>query len=120
MINPCVEAGARLGLSAIGRLIWKGRWFGDTAPKRHSWPSTFRTMPVDRKNNRVENYHVVVRRRKRKMQGFKPAGPVQRILPASSSAYNAFTLRPRLISHRAPRLPRAEATYQGHLATLDA
>jgi transposase-like protein len=45
-----------------------------------------------RKNNRAENSHQVVRRRERKMQGFKSAGSAQRFLSIHSAVYNTFKL----------------------------
>jgi transposase-like protein len=69
-----------------------------------------------RKNNRAENSHQVVRRRERKMQGFKSAGSAQRFLSSHSTAYNTFNLQRHLISRRTLRLFRAEAAYQWRLA----
>jgi putative transposase len=70
-----------------------------------------------RKNNRAENSHQVVRRRERKMQGFKSAGSAQRILSIPSTVCNTFNLQRHLISRRTLRLFRAEAAQQWHLAT---
>ncbi len=70
-----------------------------------------------RKNNRAENSHQVVRRRERKMQGFKSAGSAQRFLSIHSTVYNTFNLQRHLISRRTLRLFRAEAAQQWRLAT---
>ena len=70
-----------------------------------------------RKNNRAENSHQVVRRRERKMQGFKSAGSAQRFLSVHSAVYNTFNLQRHLISRRTLRLFRAEAANQWHTAT---
>jgi len=43
-----------------------------------------------RKNNRAENSHQVVRRRERKMQGFKSAGSAQRFLSVHDKVTNLF------------------------------
>ncbi|WP_445503334.1 IS6 family transposase [Microvirga sp. G4-2] len=64
-----------------------------------------------RKNNRAENSHQVVRRRERKMQGFKSAGSAQRFLTMHSAVHNTFNLQRHLISRRTLRLFRAEAAH---------
>ena len=71
-----------------------------------------------RKNNRAENSHQVVRRRERKMQGFKSAGSAQRFLSTHSAVYNTFHLQRHLISRRTLRLFRAEAVLQWQTATV--
>ena len=71
-----------------------------------------------RKNNRAENSHQVVRRRERKMQGFKSAGSAQRILSTHSPVYNTFHLQRHLISRRTLCLFRAEAALQWQTATV--
>jgi transposase-like protein len=70
-----------------------------------------------RKNNRAENSHQVVRRRERKMQGFKSPGSAQRFLSMHSAAYNTFNLQRHLISRRTLRLFRTEAAQQWQIAT---
>jgi transposase-like protein len=70
-----------------------------------------------RKNNRAENSHQVVRRRERKMQGFKSPGSAQRFLSIHSAVYNTFNLQRHLISRRTLRLFRIGAASQWHLAT---
>lgn len=73
-----------------------------------------------RKNNRAENSHQVVRRRERKMQGFKSAGPAQRFLGIHSAVYDSFYLQRHLISRRTLRLFRAEAADHWERATAGA
>ena len=51
-----------------------------------------------RKNNRVENSHLVIRRRERKQQKFKSQGSAQRFLASHAGVYNTFNLQPHLIS----------------------
>ena len=70
-----------------------------------------------RKNNRAENSHQVVRRRERKMQGFKSTGSAQRFLSMHSAAYNTFNRQRHLISRRTLRLFRIEAAQQWQIAT---
>src|SRR3954454_17344686 len=53
-----------------------------------------------RKNNRAENSHQPVRRRERKMQRFKSAGPAQRFLALHAAVYNIFNVQRHLISRR--------------------
>jgi putative transposase len=73
-----------------------------------------------RKNSRVENSHQVIRRRERKMQGFKSPGSAQRFLSVHSAVYNTFNLQRHLISRRTMRLLRAEAADQWQSATVAA
>jgi transposase-like protein len=70
-----------------------------------------------RKNNRAENSHRVVRRRERKMQGFKSSGSAQRFLSVHAAVYNTFNLQHHLISRRTLRLFRVEAANQWQIAT---
>jgi transposase-like protein len=70
-----------------------------------------------RKNNRAENSHQVVRRRERKMQGFKSPGSAQRFLSMHSAVHNSFNLQRHLISRHTLRFFRAEAARQWRVAT---
>jgi putative transposase len=51
-----------------------------------------------RKNNRAESSHVPIRRRERKMQGFRSPGSAQRFLSAHAAVANTFTTCRHLIS----------------------
>ena len=62
-----------------------------------------------RANNRAESSHVPVRRRERKLQGFKSPGSAQRFLALHAATYNTFTVPRHLTSARTHRLFRAEA-----------
>jgi transposase-like protein len=73
-----------------------------------------------RANNRAENSHQVVRRRERKMQGFKSPGSAQRFLNLHAAVYNTFNVQRHLISRSTLRVFRGEATKQWHAATLAA
>jgi putative transposase len=51
-----------------------------------------------RANNRAENSHQPVRRRERKMQGFKSAKSAQRFASVHAAVYNTFNVQRHLIS----------------------
>src|SRR5215218_2533578 len=62
-----------------------------------------------RANNRAECSHVPVRRRERKLQGFKSPRSAQRFLSMHATTYNIFTVPRHLTTARIHRLFRAEA-----------
>jgi transposase-like protein len=62
-----------------------------------------------RANNRAESSHVPVRRRERKLQGFKSPRSAQRFLSIHAATYNTFTVPRHLVSARTHRHFRAEA-----------
>src|SRR5215213_8248155 len=62
-----------------------------------------------RANNRAESSHLPVRRRERKLQGFKTPRSAQRFLSLHAATYNVFTVPRHLVSARTHRLFRAEA-----------
>ncbi len=70
-----------------------------------------------RQNNRAENSHQPVRRRERKMQGFKSPGSAQRFLSMHAAVHNTFNLQRHLVSRRTLRLFRAEAAQAWQNAT---
>jgi putative transposase len=53
-----------------------------------------------RANNRAESSHQPVRRRERKMQGFKSAKSAQRFISVHTAVYNAFNVLSRLTHRR--------------------
>src|SRR5829696_3679293 len=69
-----------------------------------------------RANNRAESSHVPVRRRQRKLQGFKSPRSAQRFLSLHATTYNTFTVPRHLVSARTYRLFRAEAFEAWHNA----
>ena len=73
-----------------------------------------------RQNNRAENSHQPVRRRERKMQGFKSPGSAQRFLSIHAAVHNTFNLQRHLVSRRTLRLFRAEAVQAWQNATVTA
>ena len=62
-----------------------------------------------RANNRAESSHVPVRRRERKLQGFKSPSSAQLFLSLHAATYNTFTVSRHLTTARTYRLFRAEA-----------
>jgi putative transposase len=73
-----------------------------------------------RKNNRAENSHQAVRRRERKMQGFKSSGSAQRFLSMHAAVHNTFSLQRHLLSRRTLRLFRTDAAQQWQNAAATA
>jgi putative transposase len=62
-----------------------------------------------RANNRAENSHQPVRRRERKMQGFKSAKSAQRFVSVHAAVYNTFNVQRHLMSHPTHRQFRTAA-----------
>lgn len=62
-----------------------------------------------RENNRAENFHLPIRRRERKMRGFKSQSSVQRFLTTHAAVYNTFYTQQHLISRPTLRRFRGEA-----------
>lgn len=92
--------------------------------KLRSYSAAFRDLDLTarhaqgiRENNRAECSHQVVRRRERKMQGFKSPGSAQRFLDVHASVYNAFNIQRHLISRSTLRTFRAQAMAHWHTAT---
>ncbi len=73
-----------------------------------------------RDNNRVENSHLPVRRRERKMQRFKSQGQAQRFVSIHSAIYNTFNLQRHLISRKTLRTFRSAAMAEWNAASADA
>jgi transposase-like protein len=69
-----------------------------------------------RDNNRVENSHLVIRRRERKQQKFKSQSSAQRFLSTHAAVYNVFNTQTHLIRRSTPPPLPAEA----HQAWSDA
>jgi putative transposase len=84
--------------------------------KLKSYRKAFRTLRLNaehidnkRSNNRVENFHLPVRQRERKMQKFKSPGSAQKFLKIHSATYNIFYLQRHLINRSHLKQSRAEA-----------
>ncbi|WP_338468154.1 IS6 family transposase [Novosphingobium sp. ZN18A2] len=70
-----------------------------------------------RDNNRVENSHLPVRRRERKMQRFKSHGQAQRFVSTHSAVYNTFNTQRHLASRHTMRIFRAAAMAEWNAAS---
>lgn len=89
-------------------------WVTDKCPAYGAALRTFnltRSPHIRRKraNNRAESSHVPVRRRERKLQGFKSPRSAQRFLSMHAATYNTFTVPRHLVTARTHRVFRAEA-----------
>lgn len=62
-----------------------------------------------RDNNRIENSHLPVRRRERKMQRFKSQSQAQRFVSTHGAVYNNFNVQRHLISRPTLRIFRSTA-----------
>jgi putative transposase len=68
-------------------------------------------------NNRAEKSHQPVRRRERKMQGFKSAKSAQRFVATHAAVYNTFNVQRHMISRPTLRRFRAEVMEVWNAAT---
>jgi putative transposase len=73
-----------------------------------------------RANNRAENSHQPVRRRERKMRGFKSPSSAQRFVSLHAAVYNIFNVQRHLIRRATLRRFRAEAHQAWNGATAPA
>jgi len=73
-----------------------------------------------RENNRVENSHLVIRRRERKQQKFKSQGSAQRFLSSHAAIYNTFNTQPHMLSRPGLHTLRAGAHADWAAATVAA
>jgi DDE domain len=70
-----------------------------------------------RTNNRAENSHQPVRRRERKMQGFKSAKSAQCFVSVHAAVYNTFNVQRHLVSRSTHRRFRTAAHQSWNEAT---
>lgn len=68
-------------------------------------------------NNRAENSHQPLRRRERKMQGFKSARSAQRFVSTHAAVYDTFNVQRHMITRPTLRRFRDEALATWHAAT---
>jgi transposase-like protein len=73
-----------------------------------------------RENNRAENSHLPIRRRERKMQGFKSRASAQRFLTTYAAVRNNFAIQPHLNTRPYMRHLRTTAASDWKKATLAA
>ena len=73
-----------------------------------------------RANNRAENSHQPVRRRERKMPGFKSAGSAQRFVSVHAAVYNVFNVQRHLVSRATFHRFRSAAHHTWNIATATA
>jgi len=73
-----------------------------------------------RANNRAQNSHQPIRRRERKMQGFKSAKSAQRFVSVHAAVYNTFNVQRHLISRPTHRRFRTAAHQSWSEATVAA
>ena len=121
---------AEAALKLLRRLIWRHRmtpeWvvtdgLGSYAAALESLDLLDRHRPGRlRENNRAENSHLPIRRRERKMQGFKSQPSAQRFLTTHAAVYNTFNVQRHLISRPTLRRFRGEARGAWAAATMAA
>jgi putative transposase len=73
-----------------------------------------------RENNRIENSDLPIRRRERKMQGFKSQRSAQKFLTTHAAVYNTFNTERHLVSRQTLRQYHASASAAWTAATIAA
>jgi len=104
-------------LKLLKRLIWSQKMTPElvTTDGLKSYASALEALGLKerhrpgrlRENNRAENSHLPIRRRERKMQGFKSQRSAQKFLTTHAAVYNTFNTERHLISRKTPSsIPR--------------
>jgi transposase-like protein len=111
---------AEAALKLIKRLIWSRRMVPKTVTTDGllSYAAALADLGLEdrhrpgrlRENNRADNAHLPIRRRERKMQGFRSQRSAQKFLTTHAAVYNTFNTERHLISRRTLREFRT-ATY---------
>ncbi len=108
----------RAALKLMRKLMKKSGFAPRTivTDKLRSYAAAFRDLGLTArhhqarwKNNRIEGSHVYVRRRERRMQGFRSPGAAQRFLSLHAATYNAFNTRRHFITASEHRKRRDQA-----------
>ncbi len=108
----------RAALKLMRALLKKSRRAPRTivTDKLGSYAAAFKTLKITAvhhqarwKNNRIEGSHVYVRRRERRMQGFRSPGSAQRFLSVHAATYNTFNTHRHLDSAADHRQARSQA-----------
>ena len=111
VLDLLVQSGRdkRAAFRLMRKLLWK-QSFGPTilvTDKLRSYRAARRGLGLSarheqglRQNNRAENSHQPVRRRKRKMQPFKSQGQAQHFVSTHSAIYNSFAVQRHLVSRK--------------------
>jgi putative transposase len=117
------EAAARL----LKRLIWSQRMVPETVTTDglQSYAAALSDLGLDdrhrpgrlRENNRAENSHLPIRRRERKMQGFRSQRSAQKFL-THAAVYNTFNTERHLVSRQTLRQFRTAAYAEWVGATI--
>jgi transposase-like protein len=92
--------------------FYSGYRFPADVIRRAIWLYLRFTLRLSRRRGsacRAESSHVPVRRRERKLQGFKSPRSAQRFLTMHAATYNTFNVCRHLTTARTHRLFRAEA-----------
>ena len=101
---------AEAALKLIKRLIWSQRMVPETVTTDGllSYAVALAELGLAdrhrpgrlRENNRAENSHLPIRRRERKMQGFRSQRSAQKFLTTHAAVYNAFNTERHLVSRQ--------------------
>ena len=127
LVQPCRNK--KVALKLMRNLLKKQGFVPDAVvtDKLPSYGAALRDLGLTkhhdfggRKNNRVENSHLPVRQRERRMQRFKSARSAQRFLSTHATVYNTFNVQRHLMSRKTLRQFRNHAMGLWQTATATA
>jgi putative transposase len=114
-------------LKLIKRLLWSQRMMPQTVTTDGlgSYAAALAVLGLEDRhrpgrlceNNRAENSHLPIRRRERKMLGFKSQRSAQRFLNSHAAVYNTFNIERHLVSGKTLRQFRTAAQQAWAAAT---